>query len=114
MFNKKEYNKKWYQKNKKRHDATGAVYRKKHPEIIKNKNLRNKYGITLSRLEHMTMQQEKKCAICKREKELVVDHNHKTNKVRELLCSKCNTALGLFEDSVDLLLSAMTYIEKWR
>lgn len=40
-----------------------------------------------------------------------VDHCHATGKVRGLLCSQCNTALGLFKDSVGHLRSAVDYLQ---
>jgi hypothetical protein len=59
------------------------------------------------------------CAICKKPEttmklgrvlKLAVDHNHTTNKIRGLLCCKCNRALGLFDDSADLLHAAGNYL----
>ena len=77
------------------------------PEVLKIKYKRNslkkRYGITFEQYIEMFKKQEGKCAICKtHEKELnkilFVDHDHKTNKARELLCHKCNVALSYFEN----------------
>jgi hypothetical protein len=40
-----------------------------------------------------------------------VDHNHSSGKVRGLLCNRCNRAIGMFEDSPELLLSAISYLQ---
>lgn len=58
--------------------------------------------------------QNGKCAICNSESKirLSVDHNHTTGKVRGLLCSHCNLALGYLKDSIDRLKSAISYLEK--
>jgi len=40
-----------------------------------------------------------------------VDHDHTTNKIRGLLCSLCNPALGSFRDSIDILKEAIYYLE---
>ena len=42
---------------------------------------------------------------------LVVDHCHTTNKVRGIICEKCNQTLGLMDDSVEFLIKAAQYLE---
>jgi len=83
-------------------------------------NLRYKYDITRERYDQMFAEQDGGCAICKRPEtalmgkkvmELAVDHDHATGKVRALLCSTCNTALGSFQDRVDLLQAAVEYLK---
>ena len=70
-----------------------------------------KYGLTDEQIEQMALAQSRKCAICGREPDkLVVDHNHDTGKVRGLLCHTCNTALGKFRDSQDILSAAIRYL----
>ena len=64
------------------------------------------------RFREMLDDQGGKCAICETqcatERELAVDHCHKTGKIRGLLCMRCNTALGAFKD--DPLLLERAYI----
>lgn len=47
-----------------------------------------------------------------RVRKLAVDHCHKTGKVRGLLCNKCNKAIGQFSDDINLLKSALNYLER--
>ena len=58
-----------------------------------------------------------KCDICKKEcahgKALSLDHDHDTNKIRGMLCAPCNLALGGFTDSVEVLQSAINYLNYW-
>jgi hypothetical protein len=59
--------------------------------------------------------QNNSCLICgKKEtkRRLSVDHNHKTGKVRGLLCSHCNHILGLSYDNIKILQSAINYLNK--
>lgn len=39
------------------------------------------------------------------------DHNHSTGEWRGLLCSRCNTAIGMFSDNVHLMQSAINYLK---
>jgi recombination endonuclease VII len=56
------------------------------------------YGITREQYAEMLQQQDNRCKIClKSFGKVFVDHDHKTNKVRALLCPRCNTAVGYFE-----------------
>lgn len=74
------------------------------------------YGITLADYENLRLAQNYKCAICGLPEEsnmhgkLFIDHSHTTNKVRGLLCSDCNTALGKFRDNPVLMLRAAEYV----
>lgn len=81
--------------------------------------LKYKYGITEKDYEQMFLSQNGCCAICKSKvskdksvSKLIIDHCHTTLKVRGLLCSSCNKGLGLFEDSVEFLLTAVKYLNK--
>lgn len=52
------------------------------------------------------------CAICGSEPDVPhVDHDHRTGYIRGILCSRCNFGIGKFKDSVELLLSAVNYLQ---
>ena len=89
---------------------------KRGEQIARRKNkLLRKFGISWAEYETMFLLQGGVCAICKKpeqqEKRLAVDHCHDTGKVRGLLCSMCNTAIGKLNDSVELLQRAIEYLE---
>jgi hypothetical protein len=79
------------------------------------------YGISLKEYNNLSIKQNHKCAICKKKEKrkrndnkyykLAVDHNHKTNKVRGLLCSICNTLLGHTKEDINTLQNAIVYIK---
>ena len=52
------------------------------------------------------------CQICGKKEDLVVDHNHKTNVVRGILCNHCNRGIGHFLDNKSLLKLAIKYLIK--
>ena len=64
--------------------------------------------------EHLLASQDGRCAICGRKpspvRRLHVDHEHSSGRIRGLLCAACNPALGLFRDSEELLIKAITYL----
>lgn len=75
---------------------------KENPNSIRNRIIKNKYGITLEQYQEMFEAQNGLCAICgqpeKGGKRLCIDHNHETGAVRQLLCRSCNARLGVIED----------------
>lgn len=80
-------------------------------------NLKRLYNITPEAYDAMFAAQNGKCAICLRDrsgfqKPFVVDHDHKTNVARALLCPACNTAIGLFGDNPATLEKAAIYLRK--
>ena len=48
------------------------------------------------------------------EQDLSIDHDHKTRKVRGLLCPKCNNLLGSCDDNIEILNSAISYLEHYK
>lgn len=83
-----------------------------------------KFGTTEERLSEIHHAQGGACAICKRpegeDRSLAVDHDHSCcpeNRscgkcIRGLLCSACNTGLGMFGDDIEVMLSAIEYLRK--
>lgn len=110
----------WYKQNKVLAKAQSSAYQKKNRKArtayTKAWRLANVYNITQEQYEQLLLKQENKCAICTKhrdelDRELCVDHDHVTNKVRGLLCYHCNVALGYLKDSITTLLSAAKYLE---
>lgn len=110
------------EKNRIRERASGVRYRERNPDVAKNGHLKRNFNITLQQYKDMLESQNNGCDICGKQetektrtgkiKELAVDHCHITGKVRGLLCFRCNSALGKFDDSVDILKKAFLYLEK--
>ena len=66
----------------------------------------------LTNQEATNLRNEKgKCDICSSTNKLRVDHDHKTMAIRGVLCHKCNSAIGMFHDSPELLRQAIAYLE---
>ena len=76
------------------------------------KALLRRYKLTTQQHENMIAQQNNQCAICQvpQVETMHVDHDHKTNKVRKLLCPKCNKMLGMANDNVKILCNAIWYL----
>lgn len=74
--------------------------------------LQKKYGLTPEQYEDLLNRQNGCCAICKQKPKtyICVDHCHTSKRVRGLLCSTCNTALGLLNDNLELLENAIQYL----
>lgn len=98
----------------------GEIRRKMFPDKVQNE-VRNskylkKYGISAQDVADMRKNQEGKCAICEDELQggifTCVDHNHKTGKVRALLCRPCNLLLGNARESQKVLGQAIEYLNQ--
>ena len=107
----------WAKNNR---DKIKAKY---NPEKARVKSLESLYGLTAEQYDKMLNRQSKRCAICDKEevvkdhrtgrtKRLSVDHNHKTGKIRDLLCDKCNRLFGLLGEDLSLISNMLKYAEK--
>lgn len=91
-------------------------YRKNNIEKIHITKIKRKFGITEKEYLDLRKEQNDKCAIClgiDKNQRLGVDHNHKTKKIRGLLCTGCNTGIGGLQDSIELLKNAINYLKKY-
>ena len=76
------------------------------------------YGITYAEYEEKRKEVEYCCEICGKHEEdhsrgkLFVDHDHDTGKYRGLLCTQCNSALGMVYDNIGILQNMIDYLQK--
>lgn len=66
-----------------------------------------RYGISKDEVRRILA---KGCGICGRRRNINIDHDHTTGRVRSALCARCNVALGLFRDDLALLKKAIKYV----
>jgi hypothetical protein len=106
---------------------SGNRWNKNHPEKtryhVRKSSLKKKYGLTMAQYEAMWEAQQGRCAnvrcnftgelLCYQRNGLHVDHDHKTGKVRGLLCSTCNKAMGMLGDDPGRLLGLIEYLSSF-
>lgn len=101
-------------------------YRQQHADVINARRRQNYaemsaedkadakrqtlYGLSRRKFDKLAVQQEHKCAICRKAGKLCVDHDHGSGAVRGLLCSRCNAGIGLLGDDAGRLLTAARYV----
>jgi len=95
---------------------------KKGKKTVRQKfqQIKWKYGIDKDEWYWMLKEQDYQCKICKKEmsvenppgRDICVEHDHKTDRVRGLLCKKCNLLIGLAQENVSILNSAIVYVKE--
>jgi hypothetical protein len=131
-----EYSREYYRKNKQKfkdwiknnpekvkahyhnNKENRKIYIANNIDKIRSYKLMHNYNIDIVEYYKMLAKQKNKCAICGMDqsespKILCVDHNHKTGKVRGLLCKSCNLFIGNAHDNIDLLKNAIRYLRKY-
>lgn len=68
------------------------------------------YNLTVEKLKELKKIQ--KCAICDSKDRLVIDHNHKTNTFRDVICHHCNMVLGFCKENISTLDKIKKYLKK--
>ena len=98
--------------------AAGRKFSQAHClECRRNGHLQETHGISLEDYDKLLEEQNNSCIICGTETprgigRFHVDHNHKTDKIRGLLCNNCNLGLGYFSDNPKTLVAAANYLLK--
>lgn len=113
----------YWKNSEARNSAAKKYYYKHRDEILKKlrargreRSIKNK-GYAVAAYNKLFDDQGGRCAICgihssEAYNGLHIDHDHKTQELRGLLCHKCNTGLGLFQDSIELLDIAKIYLSR--
>lgn len=109
----------WRKKNPKLYNAGAKKWRDANPDKQHANEIKRLYGLAIEDYNKMLMAQRMKCAICdtkhdpaKKRGRLYVDHDHKTGKIRSLLCAAHNSMLGYAQDDIDTLKKAIEYLKK--
>jgi hypothetical protein len=86
-------------------------------EISRQNSYLKRFKLTRDLYNQLLKSQKGRCKICKSPpitKRLAVDHCHKTGKCRGLLCGKCNSGIAFFNENIDSLKNAITYLKTSR
>lgn len=122
----------YYLKNKEKRMAYIKNFKQEHVDLYKSYaaksrlnrkdawrgyRYKHKYGITLDDYNRMFKEQKGRCAVCnihqaEIKRIFVIDHDHKTDKVRALTCQRCNLALGYLEDK-ELCMKATLFLQRF-
>ncbi len=108
--------KRLFNKNYERNLQKKKDYNKSNPNRVRRWGRRNgwrKIGLDPNLIEEYLKNHDNCCEICgdkQTSKRLHVDHDHSTGKFRGVLCSGCNTGLGLFQEDIGRLLKAVQYL----
>lgn len=117
-------NRRHYWANRERLLAEAKAYCEANPEkrywTSRRSIFKRKYGITLEEYDQLLVSQGGVCEICKQPPDeaskgvLHVDHDHETGGLRSLLCTKCNSGIGLLGDDPARMRAAADYVDLWR
>jgi hypothetical protein len=99
----RQLNAEWRERNKEKVLEKNKEYQLKH-------KLKNRYNLSEEEYQEAVVIADGKCAICRKDEKLFIDHCHETEKFRGLLCTRCNTGLGMFWDDIDNLQRAAGYL----
>lgn len=94
-----------------------AKWRQKSGPQRRDHHLKTAYGISETEYVALLAGQDGRCAICRttepggRYGRFCVDHNHGSDRVRGLLCFRCNAAVGLLDDDAERAVQVAAYLK---
>lgn len=111
----KEYQKQYILKNRELLKLKQSDYRERNRIKIRIGKIKNKFHISFEEAEKLYKKAHTICDICKQPEKskgqiLSIDHDHDTDKIRGILCSRCNISLGGFKNSIKNLKQAIKYL----
>lgn len=113
----RQYSKDFYERNP---DKPYHKYDSSQRDKSRISHHKYKFGVTAEMFNEMYEAQAGQCCLCKvhfdsssKSTKPHLDHDHMTNKVRGLLCHRCNVGLGQFKDNIDTLKAAVQYLDQY-
>jgi len=112
-----------YKINKEKIKSRVKKYRDENPEKIRDLKLKQAYGVGSEYFDSKLKEQGNVCGSCKqsvktiwrnKEIKMALDHDHKNGKPRGVLCIKCNRALGLLNDNLEIIFGLADYLKKYQ
>ncbi|MCI0564226.1 MAG: endonuclease VII domain-containing protein [Nitrososphaera sp.] len=114
----------WNREHPERRRKTANKYTRSVKGLLnKRRAVVARHGITLEDYNKLWDLQNGVCAICRQPEtakrngsavsHLAVDHDHRTGRIRSLLCDRCNRALGTVNDNIELLKQLIQYLENF-
>mgnify|MGYP001566859272 FL=1 len=101
---------------KKCQNNASSKHQKTYPAGLRKAKLKYRYNLSIKEYEILLEKQNGVCAICKKgptEINLAVDHIHFTKQIRGLLCYRCNLAIALLQEDVEIISNAIIYLENY-
>lgn len=109
-----DYQRTWRAANPRSQVASNKKWNDANPEKARAYQRKLRYGMTVAEYNAKCIEQNHLCAICgkKPTRNLSIDHNHSTGKVRDLLCNQCNVGIGMFQEDAGRLQQAIAYLAR--
>lgn len=104
------YDKALYNKHKEAHIRASKKYYYKNREHVAIQRASLRYNISYQEASQLFELRKKGCEVCQSHARLGIDHDHKTGRIRGVLCNRCNLALGYVDDNLVLLNSLKAYL----
>lgn len=102
----------WKKTEKGKQAALRYANSKKGRVSTLKKRIKYAYGLSLEAHAQLMEKANNSCEICQSSAKICIDHDHKTGKIRGILCDLCNKGLGLFSDNAQFLSNAIKYLEE--
>lgn len=99
-------------------NTTPPRYKRLTLEELKERKLKRRfdyYGTTKEFIFTLLSKQKSGCAICKKSLTIeiaYIDHDHKTQEIRGVLCAKCNGFLGRHGDTKESIKEYSQYVKR--
>lgn len=109
----------WREANPDKVLSASKAYRLAHPDRVRANQLKHRFGLTLEQWNALFDQQGACCAVCRTtdpgKRGWCVDHAHVARDdgsyfIRGILCNRCNIAIGMLSDNVEVMQRAIDYV----